>query len=414
MKKGEKKRYAIVGCGGRGIYMFAVPLTGKFYDVAELAGICDVNTRRMDFLKEQVKQDIPSFTDFQKMLHQTHPDTVIVTTVDSLHHKFIIGALEAGCDVITEKPMTIDDEKCRAILNAEHRTGRKVTVTFNYRFTPYVMRLKELLSQGVVGEIFSVDFCWFLDTIHGADYFRRWHRRKKNSGGLLVHKATHHFDMVNWFLEQEPETVFAFGTRRVYGPTRKERGERCLTCRYKKTCEFYWDIKADPLNENLYLNAEKEDGYYRDRCVFADEIDIEDTMALSVRYSQGAIMDYSLIAHAPYEGWRMSINGARGRLEAEEFHSGSRIVEPVQKMLFHNRRGGIEEYIVSKATGGHGGGDERLLNMIFAGDTRYPKGYLGDSRAGAMSILTGVAANYSIKLGVPVKVRELLKRSPRV
>ncbi len=412
MKSGVRKRYAIVGCGGRGIYMFALPIVEKFSKVAELVGVCDVNPKRMDFLKEQIKQDVPAFTDFSSMLDKTHPDTVIVTTIDSLHHKFIIEALEAGCDAITEKPMTIDDEKCRAILKTEERTGKKVTVTFNYRFTPYVMRLKELLAQGILGEIFSVDFYWFLDTKHGADYFRRWHRQKKNSGGLLVHKATHHFDMVNFFIEQEPETVFAFGNRMVYGPTRKERGERCLTCRYKKTCEFHWDIKSDPVNREPYLRAEKEDGYYRDRCVFADEIDIEDTMALCVRYSKRTLLSYSLIAHAPYEGWRMSLNGERGRIEAEEFHSGPKVIEPIQKILFHNRRGGIEEYIIPKAIGGHGGGDEHLLNMLFANDTRYPRSYLGDSRAGAMSILTGIAANYSIKSGMPIGVKELLKRSP--
>lgn len=413
MKRSDKKKYAIVGCGGRGIYMFAIPIVEKFSKTAELIGICDINTRRMDFLKEQIKQDVPSFTDFSKMMSQVKPDTVIVTTVDRLHHRFIIGALEAGCDAITEKPMTIDDEKCRAILNAEHRIGKKVTVTFNCRFTPYVLRLKELVIKGILGEIFSVDLLWILDTKHGADYFRRWHRRKKNSGGLLVHKATHHFDIVNWIVGQEPEKVFAFGDRRVYGPTRKERGERCLTCCYKKTCEFYWDIKSDPITERLYLMTEKEDGYYRDRCVFADEIDIEDTMSLNVRYSQGAIMNYSLIAHAPYEGWRMSINGAKGRLEAGEFHSGSKATEPVQKILFYDRRGGIEEYVVPKAVGGHGGGDEILLKMLFTGDTKYPRDYLGDSRAGAMSILTGIAANYSIKLGIPIEVKKLLKRSPQ-
>lgn len=412
MKKDTRKRYAIVGCGGRGIYMYAVPIAERFTGTAELVGLCDVNTKRMDFLKERIKQDIPSFTGFKEMLEKTSPDTVIVTTVDRLHDKFIIGALEAGCDVVSEKPMTIDDEKCRAILNAERRTGKKVRVTFNYRFTPYSLKLKELLSGGILGKIFSVDFFWLLDTSHGADYFRRWHRRKENSGGLLVHKATHHFDLVNWLIEQEPEIVFAFGDRKVYGPTRKERGERCLTCRYKKTCEFYWDIKSSPMDKRLYLMTEDADGYYRDRCVFADEINIEDTMVLSVRYNRRTLMCYSLIAHSPYEGWRMFINGERGRLEAEEFHSGPRVAEPAQKILVHNRRGGKEEYTVSKSGGGHGGGDEILLRMLFAGDTKYPQSYLGNSRAGAMSILTGVAANYSIKIGLPINVQELLRRSP--
>lgn len=68
---------------------------------------------------------------------------------------------------------------------------------------PFVTRIKELIHEGCVGDILSVHFEWMLDTEHGADYFRRWHRKKENSGGLLVHKATHHFDMVNWLIDDE-------------------------------------------------------------------------------------------------------------------------------------------------------------------------------------------------------------------
>ena len=98
---------------------------------------------------------------------------------------------------------------------------------------PFFARIKELLREGVVGDVLSVHYEWYLDTSHGADYFRRWHRRRENSGSLMVHKSTHHFDIANWLLEQEPVAVNAFGTRRFYGPTREERSERCLTCPYK-------------------------------------------------------------------------------------------------------------------------------------------------------------------------------------
>ena len=116
------------------------------------------------------------------MLKEAKPDAVIVTTVDRYHHEYIIRALEAGCDAITEKPMTTDAEKCNQILEAEKRTGKKVIVTFNYRFVPYVTRIKEMLKAGVIGEILNIDFEWILDTRHGADYFRRWHRYIENSG----------------------------------------------------------------------------------------------------------------------------------------------------------------------------------------------------------------------------------------
>ena len=240
------KKYAFAGAGGRATTMFAVPLAKEYGDVAQIVGVFDPNRKRCEALAKRTETEIPLYTDFDTMLEETKPDVVIVATVDRYHHEYIVRALHAGCDVISEKPLTIDDEKCRAILKAQEQTGKKVTVTFNVRFMPFVTRIKELIHEGCVGDILSVHFEWMLDTEHGADYFRRWHRKKENSGGLLVHKATHHFDMVNWLIDDEPVKVNAFGTRRFYGPVRENRGERCLTCGYKKQCEFYCLLYTSP------------------------------------------------------------------------------------------------------------------------------------------------------------------------
>jgi hypothetical protein len=93
--------------------------------------------------------------------------------------------------------------------------------------------------------------------------------------------------------------VNAFGTRRFYGPTRKERGERCLTCPYKKTCEFYIDIDKEDsgMLKKLYKDCESEDGYIRDRCLFSDVIDIEDSVSVtSVRQGRR----YELLPDRPF------------------------------------------------------------------------------------------------------------------
>lgn len=82
--------------------------------------------------------------------------------------------------------------------NGPKQTGRSLRVTFNYRYAPYHTKIKELIESDVIGDVFSIHFEWLLNTQHGADYFRRWHRNKHNSGGLLVHKSTHHFDLVNF------------------------------------------------------------------------------------------------------------------------------------------------------------------------------------------------------------------------
>lgn len=142
------------------------------------------------------EKSIPVFTNYNEMIRQTRPDISIITTMDSSHHEYIVRSLDAGVDVICEKPMTIDAEKTRAILEAEKRNNRKIIVTFNCRFMPGRKRVKELLDGGAVGRVLSANFEWLLDQRHGADCFRRWHKFLKNSGGLLITKATHHFDFV--------------------------------------------------------------------------------------------------------------------------------------------------------------------------------------------------------------------------
>lgn len=403
------KRYVIVGTSHRALGMYARPIVERFQDSAELVGVYDVNRARAEYFS-QTCGGIPIFDSFDAMIHAAAPDCVIVTTVDRYHHEYIIRAIEAGCDVITEKPMTIDAEKCRAILAAERRTGRKVVVTFNARFGPYTTRMKELLREGAIGRVLAVDLEWFLDTSHGADYFRRWHRRKENSGGLLVHKATHHFDIVNWCIEAEPRTVYASGERRVYGPTRAERGERCSTCAYARTCEFYVDYRANPVLKGLYFDAEHVDGYYRDGCVFDPEIDIEDTMSLSVRYKNGVLLTYSLLAYSPYEGWRATFTGTGGRMEVRQFSSGHQANDPYSYIDVYNRKGEKVTYEIPKLVGTHGGSDELLAARLFGGTPLPdPLGHMADSWAGAMSLLIGAAANTSIATGQPVAIDDLLR-----
>lgn len=403
------KKYVLVGASSRALGMFAKPLVEKFGDAGRIAGIFDINRTRAEYVREHTDPAVPVFDDYDRMMRETEPDAAIITTVDRFHHEYIIKTLEYGCDAITEKPMTIDDEKCKAILDAEKRTGKKVVVTFNYRFMPYVTRIKELIREGAVGKVLSVDFEYLLDTSHGADYFRRWHRRKENSGGLLVHKSTHHFDLVNWWIEEDPEEIFANGNRRFYGPTREKRGERCSTCNHVETCEFAVKYHDNPFMKEFYFNAEKEDGYFRDRCVFADDIDIEDSMSVTVKYSKGTLLTYSLISYSPYEGWKVSINGTGGRLEASEYHSGHKTSEPSNLIFVYNRKGEAVTYDIRKADGGHGGGDERLQRMLFKGDLPDPLNHFAGSSDGVKSIMIGICANKSIKENKPFSIRELLK-----
>ncbi len=392
------KKYVLVGCGARGILSYAIPMVKKYGDYAKLCGVYDSNRKRGALVSEYVGEDIPCFDNFTEMLETVKPDTVIVTTVDCFHDEYIIGAMGAGCDVISEKPLTTTFEKCLAIQEAQKRTGKNITVTFNLRFHPFFSRLKEMVASGILGEILNVHYEWMLGVEHGADYFRRWHGERKNSGSLLVHKSTHHFDIANWLLEQDPVAVHAFGTRRIYGPTREKRSQRCLTCPYKRECEMYLDICQDQDLRKMYYECEDVDGYYRDRCVFGDRIDIEDTASVSVLYSGGCVMSYSLTAFSPYEGMRIVLNGTKGRMEATNCDNHVRILHP-----------NGEEYSIDlpkDGSGGHGGADEKLWDSLFKGTKPQMEGQMADLRAGMMSIGIGMAANISMREGRRVTLNE--------
>lgn len=398
------KKYCIVGTGGRGTLSYAVPLVKEYADCAELVGVYDINWKRAELVSEYVGKPIPVFRDFDEMIQTAKPDIVIVTTKDCEHSTYAIRAMELGCDVISEKPLTTDEKKCAAILDAEKRTGHKVTVTFNCRFLPFYVRLKELLMQGVVGDVQSVHFEWLLDTHHGADYFRRWHAERKNSGSLLIHKATHHFDLANWLIDDEPRKVNAFGTQRFYGAHREQRSERCLTCPYKNKCEFYWDITKSEMDKKFYLDCEDVDGYYRDRCVFGDRIDIEDSVSLNVKYARGAVMSYSLTTNSPYECMKIVINGTKGRMEADTAFNG-------KNLKIYNREGECVNYIKvddRPIPGGHGGSDTLLRDNLFRGFDEDPLNQMAGTRAGAMSIGIGIAANISMKEDRAVYLKEFL------
>ncbi|NIK78708.1 putative dehydrogenase [Paenibacillus castaneae] len=426
----SKKRYALVGAGGRA-NLFYSAIAESFNETAELVAFCDINQTRMDYANRMLAQnydysEVPTYksNEFEQMIRERKPDCVIVTTIDRTHHDYIIRAMELGCDIITEKPMTVDAEKCQEILDAVNRTGRSIRVTFNYRYAPHNMKIKELLMDGVIGEVFSVNFEWLLNTSHGADYFRRWHRDKRNSGGLLVHKSTHHFDLVNFWLGTSPQTVYALGDLRFYG--RENAEKRGVTQFYQRSYGSE-AAKQDPfalhMSENvylkeMYLEAEHEDGYQRDQSVFGDGISIEDTMGVMVKYNNKAILNYSLNAYMPWEGYIVVFNGSKGRLEVKITEQsyinsgGDKEDEGAligKRIMVHPMFDAPYEVEVAEGHGGHGGGDELLLYDIFNEQTEDRFGRAASHIDGAMSILTGIAANKSINTGLPVHVADLVK-----
>ena len=440
----HRRRYVVVGTGGRCV-MYLDALAGLYRQEGELVGLCDLSPTRMAWHNRRLADRfqypaIPTFAAeaFAQMIRQTGPDTVIVTSIDCTHHHYIIQAMELGCDVICEKPMTTDGPKLQAIFQTIQRTGRKLRVTFNMRYSPAYAKMRELLVQGVIGRPLAADLNWMLDTSHGADYFRRWHREKDKSGGLLIHKSSHHFDLMNWWLGSFPQRVFAMGDLRFYGRKNAEdRGEHYSYSRYTGAPQAVKDPFAlflDQASESsdvfgqsalrgLYLEAEKDSGYIRDRNVFGEPITIEDTMAVTVRYRNGVIFNYSLLAYSPWEGLRVAITGTKGRIELYQKLGSHIIAGQGEKELAAQQAVGQEQSLrlfpmfgvprdveIPTAEGSHGGGDPILLQHLFsANPPPDPLGQAASHVEGAAAILVGISANQSMASGLPVDCDSVLK-----
>ena len=425
----KKTRYVQVGIGGRA-RLFYGAIIKDYKDTAEVTGFCDINRKRMEYACEAFENaGLPApklygVDEFEKMIEEQKPDCVIVTSIDRTHHKYIVKAMEMGCDVISEKPMTMDADKCQQIIDAIERTGKKLRVTFNYRYAPHSSMVRKLIKEGAIGKVNQIHFEWNLNTRHGADYFRRWHRDKRNSGGLLVHKSTHHFDLVNFWLGDTPKTVFAQGDLMFYG--RENAEERGVTKFYSRTYGSEY-AKDDPFAivlegceylEKTYLHAESDDGYIRDQSVFGDGISIEDTMCVMVRYNKGTMMSYSLNAYSPYEGFKVSFTGTKGRMELDVVESvyvngeGDPSEEGVvkgKKLTVYPMFAEPYNVEMEEGIGGHGGGDKVMLCDIFSDNPPYDELKRAASHIdGVYSIMTGICANKSIATGLPVKVEDMI------
>jgi predicted dehydrogenase len=408
----RKMRVALVGTGVRGVAMYGRDLLRGYSDHVDMVGVCDSNPGRLRVGHRYIGADCPAFVDLEEMLVATKPEWLIVTSWDWEHHNHILTGLRHGCHVICEKPITIDEAKAQVILDGQREYGREVIVTHNYRYAPNRARLKEMLMQGVIGDIRTVEFHWQITHDHLKRYMQRWHGQADRGGTLWVHKASHHFDLLNWWLDSDPVEVFAYGALERFGRNGPFRGRNCRSCDHTAACPYYWDITADEHLRSLYADNEHHDGYIRDNCVFRESIDIQDKHAAVVKYANGAVVNYSLTGESDYEGFWLAFNGTRGRIEGRE---GGTPHDPGYHEWVLQVRGRDPEVVrVDFQEGGHWGGDPILMDRLFKDPgAPDPLHQSAGTRDGIMAVLAGVAARQSIQVGSPVRIEGMTSLQPR-
>ena len=428
---GSPRRYALCGLSSRGLRLFAVPLLGPRgpndagVDLSahgSLVGVLDVDAERLRRFAERVDGDLPVFgaAEFDRMVDETRPDAVLVASPDHTHAEYITKALTHGLDVISEKPLASTAAQARAILDAERESSGSVLVTHNVRYAARSRLLKRLLLDGVVGRVTSIELVWNVDTLHGSSYFTRWNRVRAASGGLTVHKSCHHIDLINWLVDDQPEQVFSYGALNFFGPESPHRpqgstGDELQACAYFQE----WQRRGEPVVTGF---ARPRPAAYdlpydiqyppeKSRYIYDAEIDVEDTYSAVIRYRGGASMTYAITFSAPWEGFRLGINGTHGRIEANVTSSG--VAGPhesgdtiVVTPLFGERR----EIEVPRVEGSHDGADPLLQNDVFIGQSMESEelGLIATSQQAAVAVATGEAMWRSVLDNRPYDVAELL------
>ena len=410
-RSNEKKKIALVGTGVRAIGTYGKQMLEEYDDHLEMIGICDSNPGRLRYAHQEFYPNVSAFTDLDEMLSKTSPDWLIVTTWDWEHHNNIVTGLKHGCNIICEKPLTIDEHKAEAILAAEKKYNKEIAVTFNLRFPPAFAKVKELLMDGVIGEINTADFHWNITRNHLVQYLRRWHGEADRGGTLWVHKSTHHFDLVNWWLDSDPVEVFAYSDLKRFGPRGSFRGANCRNCAHTQKCPHYWDITRNEHLTKMYVENEHYDGYIRDNCVFRNQIDIYEQHSALVKYANGVTLNYSLTADTDHSGIWIAFNGSKGRLEGRV--GGWPDTEGYREWILKPLGEEPQSIVVPPADGGHWGGDALMKDKLF----KYPEApdplqQTAGTRDGVMSMIIGTAARKSSESGKPVRIEDLISIKP--
>lgn len=170
-------------------------------------------------------------------------------------------------------------------------------------------------------------------------------------------------------------------------------------------------MKKDDRAMRMYADCEDVDQYYRDGCVWDNEIDSYDTSSVQVTYDNGTQLTYTLNAFLPYEGQKITFSGEKGRLDVRLYYRQPWEVEATYEFRLTKSRKETKRWTLNPSEGGHGGADERVKDMLFIPGQADPTGQRAGSRAGVMSSIIGIAARKSIETKKVVQISDMIKFS---
>lgn len=369
------KRWGVglIGAGGRGLAIMHGLSAREEYSLVIAA---DPDPQRLRHLRESVPGRYLVTDRYEEVLAASGVDLVVIASPDFVHEEQAVAAFEADKDVFLEKPIAITAAGGERVIRARDAAGKLLLIGFVLRYTGLMRRAKELVDQGAIGRPTTA---WVLHSVAsgGVWYFHDWHSTFANTGGLLLQKGSHDFDLINWFAGSPAADVLALGSRDVFGGGRPD-DLRCRACDEKDICAEFLDTD-------------------RAVCAFRGEVDVLDNHLVLVNYENGFKASYQECHYTPEDNREFIFIGTEGKISVDFL---------ADRILWRPRHRGRERAVFegcSAGEGGHSGGDAGILRELTLCLDRGTRPLAGGEE-GLEAIRVGLAAHESIRTGGPVRI----------
>ena len=311
----HKLTFGLLGAGARGL-VFAKHIR-RCGD--ELAVAFDPDEERVKHFSRISGFDLSRAVEARAVFSDRSLDAVIIASPDVDHAAQLELALASSQNVYCEKPLATNIAALHRLWDIAPAAPQRVFVSgFVLRFHPFYRELIKLARE--LGRLHLVEAN---DLLPGAFYFRRWHRLRKYSGGLMCHEGVHTFDVVRQIVGGRAAKVSAQGWLAHY-QANPAVGEVCGDCVAAPTCPDFFDLRTDPLFD-LYQTPTRQMGFPRDLCVFNSEKDVVDSAAANVEFAAGPVFTYSLSLTALRRTRLFRLIGENGMVEGDEAESKLRV-----------------------------------------------------------------------------------------
>jgi len=326
-----------------------------------------------------------------------------------------MAALKAGYDILLEKPIAPTEQECRDILALAKKTGRIVAVCHVLRYAPYFRKLRELMHSGAIGEVVSIQHMEPIEHIHMSHSYVRgnWHDRNATTPIILA-KSCHDLDILRWMIGKPAKKIVAMGGLKWFRKENAPEGStpRCMDgCAIESTCPYsamkiyyrergwlyVFDLPEAPEKQGDAILEYLRNSNYG-RCVYKMDNNQDDHYISSIEFEDGITASLSMEAFTSYAGRRTRVMGSMGDIVGDMDTFTLTDFRTKQSVVYDNTK--FLEEDSARYTGGHGGGDRRLVRDWIQAITQQDSSLLTSTiDASIESHIMGFMAEQSRKTG---------------